>query len=224
MSLPIEERAQLSRGTSNVAIYQMVANALIDRHMGGGVLLDVGCGTGQLWSYIADHFHRYEGADAVRYDGFPAEAVFHRIDLDSGRVPLPDEYADVVVAVETIEHLENPRAFVRELTRLTKPGGWMVITTPNQLSVLSKLTLVLRNEFNAFRAGSYPAHLTALLEVDLRRIAKECGLTDMTVSYSLCGRIPGTAWHWPKWWSSLFPRAYSDNVAIVGRKSLRIGG
>jgi hypothetical protein len=51
----------------------------------------------------------------------------------------------------------------------------VVITTPNQESLLSKLTLLLLNEFNAFRAGSYPAHLTALLEVDRRRIAAECG-------------------------------------------------
>ncbi len=51
----------------------------------------------------------------------------------------------------------------------------MIVTTPNQLSLLSKLTLVLKNEFNAFQAGSYPAHLTALLEADLRRIGVECG-------------------------------------------------
>jgi SAM-dependent methyltransferase len=161
----------------------------------------------------------YHGADVVRYDAFPPSAEFHRVDLDACRGPLDDGFADVVVAVETIEHLENPRAFVRELTRLARPGGWVVVTTPNQLSFLSKLTLVLRNEFNAFRAGSYPAHLTALLEIDLRRIAAECGLTEVSAAFTRRGRIPGTRRHWPRWVSALRPRTFSDNVLVVGRKA-----
>ena len=218
MSHAAEERAKLSRGTSAAAIYEMVAAALNGRHSGGGALLDVGCGRGELWPFVADRFSTYAGADVVRYDGFPAEAAFHRIDLDAGRVPLADSAAEVVVAVETIEHLENPRAFIRELTRLAKPGGWIVTTTPNQLSLLSKLTLLLKNEFNAFRASSYPAHLTALLEVDLRRIARECGWADIAFAYTGQGRIPGVRWHWPRWVSRLLPRLFSDNVLVVGRK------
>jgi 2-polyprenyl-3-methyl-5-hydroxy-6-metoxy-1,4-benzoquinol methylase len=218
MSITVEERARRSAGTSGEAIYRMVAAALAGRHPGGGTLLDVGCGRGELWPHVADRFAAYAGADAVRYDGFPDAAAFHRIDLDAGRVPLPDGSADVVAAVETIEHLENPRAFARELTRLAKPGGWVVVTTPNQLSLLSKLTLVVKGEFNAFRAGSYPAHLTALLEIDLRRIAAECGWVDVAIVYSGRGRVPGVRWHWPRFLGRWFPRSFSDNVLIVGRK------
>ena len=57
---------------------------------------------------------------------------------------LPDGWADVVTALEVIEHLENPRAFCRELARVAKPGGWVVVTTPNQLSLLSLLSLVVK--------------------------------------------------------------------------------
>jgi 2-polyprenyl-3-methyl-5-hydroxy-6-metoxy-1,4-benzoquinol methylase len=218
MNPAVEARALRSRGTSARAIYGMVAAALATRHRGSGTLLDVGCGRGELWPFVSKWFDAYAGADAVRYDDFPAGAKFHRVDFDTGRVPLPDDSADVVAAVETIEHLENPRAFARELTRLVKPGGWIFVTTPNQLSLLSKLTLMLRNEFNAFRAGSYPAHLTALLEVDLRRIAGECGWADVAVEYSRSGRMPGTPAHWPAVLSSWLPRTFSDNVLIIGRK------
>lgn len=218
MSRPVEERALRSGGTSDGTIYRMVADCLAKRRIEGKILLDVGCGRGELWPFVSNYFSAYIGADVVRYDGFPERAGFYRIDLDVGRVPLPDASADVVAAVETIEHLENPRAFARELTRLVKPGGWIVVTTPNQLSVLSKLTLTVRNEFNSFRAGSYPAHLTALLEVDLFRIARECGWVDIAVVYSGRGRIPGMRWHWPPLLSRCFPRAFSDNVLVIGRK------
>ena len=130
--------------------------------------------TWNLWPFVKDRFTKYIGVDVLKYDGFPEAGEFHKIDLDTGRATLSDGVAEVVVGVETIEHLENPRAFARELNRLCRPGGWIIITTPNQLSFLSKLTLLLKNEFNAFQASSYPAHITALLEVDLRRIATEC--------------------------------------------------
>lgn len=215
---PVEARARASRGASAPAICRLVAESLAARHFGGGTILDVGCGRGDLFPLVRERFETYVGADAVRYEDFPTGVEFVAVDLDTGRVPKPDGFADAVVAVETIEHLENPRAFVRELTRLAKPGGWIAVTTPNQLSLLSKLTLVTRNEFNAFRAGSYPAHLTALLEIDLRRIAAECDWREIAVAYTRRGRIPGTGRAWPRWISALAPRTFSDNLLVVGRK------
>lgn len=221
LATDVEARARLSLGTSAEPIYCMVAALLVERGA-NGVLLDVGCGTGNLWRAVGQRFVRYVGADVVRYEGFPSDGEFRAIDTASGLVQLGDGVADVVAAVETIEHVENPRAFARELARLCRPGHWVVVTTPNQLSLLSKLTLLLRHEFNAFRAGSYPAHLTALLEVDLRRIARECGWTDVTIRYTCDGRIPGTTRHYPGWLSRLFPRALSDNVALIARTSIGV--
>ena len=196
----------------------MVQRALKERASFGGVLVDVGCGTGNLRSYVGSSFARYIGVDAVKYEAFPGDAEFIRLDLDSGRAPLPDGIANVVVAVETIEHLENPRAFVRELTRLAAPGGWVVITTPNQCSLLSLANVVLRGQFVAFKDENYPAHLTALLPSDLRRIAQECCLCEEVISYSHAGRVLLTRRHYPAAVSRAFPQAFSDNVLIIGRK------
>jgi SAM-dependent methyltransferase len=214
----VQERARLSRGVSDHAIYAMVGRALQDRHPGGGLLLDIGCGTGDLWRHLSDRFTRYVGIDALRYEGFPANEEFIEANIDRPPLPFPDESADVVAAVETIEHLENPRAFFRELRRLIKPGGWVIVTTPNNLSVLSLMTLVMKHRFSAFQDIHYPAHLTSVLEIDLRRMAAECCLTDAAVLYSSQGRIILTPWHYPALLSHIFPRALSDNVLLVGRK------
>ncbi|MDB4947850.1 MAG: SAM-dependent methyltransferase [Gemmatimonadetes bacterium] len=214
----VEERARRSLGGSEDAIHALVAGAARARHAGGGTLVDVGCGTGALWGRLAERFDRYVGVDAARYDGFPADGELVLADLDAPELPLPAGAADVVAAVETIEHLENPRAFVRSLARLARPGGWIIVTTPNQLSLLSKATLLLKNRFNAFQDASYPAHLTALLEVDLRRIAAECGLTEIAIEYTGSGRVPGTGRHHPAALARRFPRALSDNVLLAARK------
>ncbi len=214
----VHSRAGQSLGISDAAIYLMVAEALKDRDKSGGVLVDVGCGTGQLWSHVGKQFTRYVGVDAVRYQDFTDAGEFHLVDLDTGRTALPDACADVVAAVETIEHLENPRTFMRELARLVRPGGVVIVTTPNQLSFLSLLTLIAKKRFSSFQDVHYPTHLMALLEVDLQRIAAECGLKDIRVKYSLQGRIVLTPWHYPRFIARLLPRMFSDNVLLLGRK------
>ena len=214
----VEARARQTLGTSDAAIYQMVADVLNERGDNGGVLLDVGCGTGQLWSYVSASFGRYIGVDCVRYESFPNSGEFHLANLESGRIDLADNSADVVAAVETIEHVENPWALMRELVRIAKPGALVIVTTPNQLSFLSLLTLVIKKRFAAFQDVHYPAHLTPLLEIDLKRIAGAAGLSSLQIRFSTQGRIVLTPWHYPRLLSWLFPRALSDNVLIVGRK------
>lgn len=209
-----ESRARLSRGTSSDPIYKMVADAIRAKAM-TGTLVDVGCGNAELHPFLSESISRYIGVDIVRHDQFPIDLELVFADLDVEKAPLESSIADIVVSVETIEHVENPRSFARELVRLARPGGWVMITTPNQLSLLSKLTLVIKNQFNAFQDTSYPAHLTALLEIDLVRICAECGLLDSEIRYSNCGRIPGTSRRWP---FALHGRAFSDNLMIVARK------
>ncbi len=220
----VENRAKQSLGASGDHIYQMVARTIAQRHSGGGVLVDMGCGRGKLSLFVNDIFNCYFGVDVVRYGDLPTQIEFIPLDLDIGKAPLPDGCADVVCAVEVIEHLENPRAFVRELVRLAKPGGLVIVTTPNQLSWLSKLTLILKNQFNAFQEapGLYPAHITALLEIDLIRIFYESALTNIQIDYTNSGRLPFTPWRWPEN-LGFRGRAFSDNVLCVGQK-LKVQG
>ena len=218
--MDLDTRARQSLGSSSNAIYRMVARGLATHGVSGdnqGRLIDVGCGGGGLWREVQSRFAHYCGLDAVRYDGFPADGEFRQVDLDSDR--WPDVPAgDVVAAVETIEHLENPWGFMRRLAAIAKPGALVVVTTPNQLSVLSLITLATKRRFSAFQDSHYPAHRTALLESDLCRAAGEAGLDVVAIAYSLRGRLPLARWHYPAVVARLAPRALSDNVMIVARK------
>ena len=215
----LDLRARQTLGSSDDAIHAAVEQTLADRNV-SGVLADVGCGTGRLWTRLRGRFSRGIGIDAIRYDGLPHDMEFRVADLDTLTLPAGDGEADVVAAVETIEHLENPRGFVRELARITRAGGLVVITTPNQLSALSLMTLATRQQFSAFQDNTYPAHRTALLETDLRRIASECGLQQVEVRYTGHGRIPLSASHYPRTLSRRLPRLLSDNVVLCARKPL----
>jgi SAM-dependent methyltransferase len=212
------DRARASLGQSDDAIYGRAVEVL--RQMGAaGVIADIGCGRGRLKTALGSIAADYIGVDAVRYPEFPSDVPFYEADLDREPLPFPDRSVDAAVALETIEHLENPRRFVRELARITRSGGVVLVSTPNQLSGLSLLALLARQRFAAFQDRDYPAHLTALLPIDLQRIGAECGLRSPRIAYSERGRILLTPWHYPRPVSRLVPRLLSDNVFLAGRVS-----
>ena len=215
----LEARARLSLGESSEAIYEAAVSAL-RRRGARGTTVDVGCGSGRLYPLLAGMIDSYVGVDAVRYEGFPAGASYARADLNRERIPVPDASADITISLETIEHLENPRSFCRDLVRITKPGGWMLLTTPNQRSLVSLGALLTKEHFSAFRESNYPAHQTALLDTDLLRIARENDLRDVAIEFTCAGRVPFSGAHYPRVLSRAFPRALSDNVLLVARKPL----
>lgn len=205
--------ARQSAGRSATPIHALVSRVLARHAVRDATLVDVGCGQGDLPRVLRGRVAHYVGCDLLPYDGFPLAPGSERILVDLNRppYPLPDGVADVVTAIEVIEHLENPRALMREMTRLARPGGLIVVTTPNQLSLLSLVTLMTCGRFSAFKDSCYPAHITALLPCDLLRMAAECNLRDTVLRYSNSGRIPWTPWHWPRPFTG---RPFSDNVLL----------
>jgi SAM-dependent methyltransferase len=208
------DAATASEGRSDDAILELVGSVARSDGRRFQLAVDIGCGQGDLHPKLREVASAYVGCDLVRYDGLSPEVEFRRADLN-GHFPFDDGFADLVVSAETIEHLENPRHFLREITRIARAGARIIITTPNQLSLLSKLCLLVKNRFSAFLPVHYPAHITALLESDLVLAAKEAGLDHVRIVYSDSGRIPGTARHWPR---ALRGRPFSDNLALVAAK------
>lgn len=98
------------------------------------VLIDAGCGTGtwleemgQACQVIGLDDHAESIALArPRVEALGGQVFQTALD----RVDLPDSMAAVVTALDVLEHLDDDAAAVRELVRLTRPGGLVVITVP----------------------------------------------------------------------------------------------
>lgn len=215
--LTVVERALASQGASSDAILAAAAAGLRKRN-GQGAVVDIGCGTGRFRAVATDLVRRYTGVDIVRHGGLPDDVEFVAANVDTEALPLEAASADVVVALEVVEHLDHPRALFREASRICRPGGWLVVSTPNQASFANVLSLAIRGYFVSFGPSSYPVHRTALLPIDLVRLAREHGFGDEAIEFSLRGRVPRSSLHYPRLLSSLMPRACSDNVLLVARR------
>ena len=117
-------------------IYDRVLEALPeDRDLS---ILDVGAGEEDFSRKLKDAgYDQVEACDYVE-EGFCCPDIpFDQANLYEA-LPYPDDHLGCVVSVEVIEHLENHLAFLRELVRVTRPGGKLIITTPNVMSLSSR--------------------------------------------------------------------------------------
>jgi len=88
----------------------------------------------------------------VNAENFKLKDVeFKRADLNKG-VDYPDSFFDYVVCVEGIEHLENPHHLLREFARVLMPKGKLIITTPNILSLSSRIKFLIFGSFRYFNS------------------------------------------------------------------------
>lgn len=126
-----------------------------------GRVLDLGAGEGYLARRVHDlitskaYATRLEACDLFP-DNFRVPGVpCHAINLHGG-LPLDDQSFDLAYSVEVLEHLEDQFMFFREVHRVLRPGGRFVLTTPNVLSLTSRVRTLVAGFPELF--GPLPIH------------------------------------------------------------------
>lgn len=148
---------------------------------------DLGAGEGAFSLKVLSRGDSVVGVDK---EDWKINAPFLRINLDK-------EFAetiisnfgefDVVVAIEIIEHLENPFAFIRECARLLKNGGLLFLTTPNVEAINSRVMFLVKGRLAYFDeyATIRTAHITPIFSWKLDMALEEAGFEKIVDKYVL---------------------------------------
>jgi len=112
-------------------------------------ILDVGCGTGMAAEKLRSFGYVY-GIDISPRSIMEAKSRLDEVCVSLGEeLPFKDEVFDIVTCTETIEHLLNLIKGLDEFNRVLKPGGYLVISTPNPWSyyaILNRAIAILRRQ------------------------------------------------------------------------------
>lgn len=176
-------------GKSPDSIKEMAVKAFRSVGLKQIEVADVGSGKGNLIPFILPDVKSIATLD----DSPPAytdrKVNFLRSDLNKDW-PVANDTFDFVFSLEVIEHVENPRHFMREFNRILKPGGYGFLSTPNNLNFFSRINFVLKGEHRYFKDLSYPAHITCLVKKDIERLLVENQLQKIGFYYNYDDVVP----------------------------------
>jgi len=128
-------------------------------------IIDLGCGTFK-WSFSNYQIYNCDIKELKR-------ANFIQADLNKD-FPFDAEEFDGIVAIELIEHLRNPRHFLKECKRILKRGGFIILTFPNWDSKIGRKTFLSTDS----------THITPITEWWIKQIAKELNLKVTDVKHN----------------------------------------
>jgi ubiquinone/menaquinone biosynthesis C-methylase UbiE len=157
----------------------------------GDVLLDVGCGTGAAVRAAAEVVERAVGVDLSpkmlaaarrRAAGLPGVEF---VEGDSENLPFADGEFSAVLCTASLHHYPHPEAAAREIARVLRPGGRVVIGDGTSDAVVMKVADFLCRKLEA-------GHVRFHRVEELRRLLEDAGLV-RTEARSIWGGVYGLA-------------------------------
>jgi SAM-dependent methyltransferase len=160
-------------------------------------VLDLGAGEGAFSHRLLDAGLQVSAAE-LEPGRFRLDLPCQNLNLNEDFHDKWNEKFDLVVAIEILEHLHDPRHFIRNCLELVKPDGYLLVTSPNTESWLSRIRFLRDGHFLWFDESDYDGygHVTPIFTWQVRQICRELG-AEVRVSgtkYSLLRLRLGENW------------------------------
>lgn len=145
-------------------------------------VLDLGAGSGAFVNYLLERYPMWhiEAADLELFESFKLKdrVKFTKVNLNEDFSSEIKGKFDLIITIEVIEHLENPRHLLRQCYKLLNPNGKLLITTPNIEAIPGRFRFLLKGNFRFFDtnpATNEPTHITPIQSYMFRRAVIDTG-------------------------------------------------
>lgn len=147
-------------------------------------VLDIGCGLGEALGYHEARGCEAWGTEADRNADRAAERFGYRINIGIfNHDDYPKKYFDYVTLDQVMEHIREPQANLSDISKILKPGGYIVLSTPNYRGLSAR---IFRRKWLHWHV---PYHLHYFTRESMDRLAHTTGFELVT-----CRTITNSAW------------------------------
>lgn len=196
------------------------------------IVCDVGCGNGVFTIALKEKIGcQLLGVDGSEYAVAKAKSIgfdeVHLIsDFCSQRLPFDDDSMDLVICKDVLEHLLDPDFLVKEIVRVTKPGGQCLLHVPNHFPVIGRIRFLFRNNIDTFNyfpesnRWNFP-HIRFFNKNDLMLMARKNGLLpeiDLSWHFFRPARIAKLIPLLAKWIGNRYTDQTSEGITILFKK------
>jgi 2-polyprenyl-3-methyl-5-hydroxy-6-metoxy-1,4-benzoquinol methylase len=119
----------------------------------GEKVLDCGAGKGSFTEQLVKKDGNVYACD-IDSSRFRLKIPFKKANFNNN-IPFNNSFFDKIISIEVIEHLENPAILIKELSRVIRKNGQLIITTPNIQNVKSKFQFLFKSEFHWFQENEF---------------------------------------------------------------------
>jgi len=159
----------ISYARAHAFTYGRLLRQLSRKGITGGSLLEIGCGMGYFLKTASKHFPYRAGIEMAEEAANAASRWADEMTLGTLETYKKDKRFDLVVALQVIEHVPDPLAFLERCRELIKDGGHLLITTPDMGSPLRR---ILGAKWPSFKI---PEHLNFFERSTLALALKKSG-------------------------------------------------
>lgn len=171
---------------ASAGIYEVVMSLLPKEERSKITILDAGAGEGALSQELLKMGFAVFACDLKPEQFKVKEIVCQKADLNQ-KISFENEFFEVVVSLETIEHLENPWQFIKEAYRVLKPGGKLILSTPNISHLSSRIFYLFFGRFIPFWSRRYMEsnwHINPIFLWELEFILEKVGFKVIKKTYN----------------------------------------
>lgn len=173
---------------ADLGLHEQIAEKIKNQVPPNSRILDLGAGEGALSARLSDLGFQVISADKDQVNFKCKKSKFFCINFDlideiNGFVEAHEDYFDAVLGVEVIEHVENQWQYISQLMKMLKPGGMVLITTPNTSSWLSRLIFFFTGRFHQFSDDDLLyGHINPISPWELSMILSDSGAKDIQIA------------------------------------------